>query len=77
MSSGWNWFGAILLVIAFALILSGVIYIESTGAVDSTFKVLLGFGITLLLIGFIVLFFGHYYVLFPQTIDKLPTTFLF
>lgn len=80
-SSSLNWSGSILLIIGFALILAAIIYIESKKVADTTFRVMLGVGIGLLFLGFIIIFAGHWSVFFPsvKTITtltestKLPT----
>lgn len=71
-SSALNWSGTALLLIGFALILSAIIYVEAKKTVNTTFRVLLGIGIGLLFLGFIILFAGHWSVFFPPI--STPTT---
>jgi hypothetical protein len=66
-SPTFNWIGTILLIIAFALILSAVIYIEYNKTVNSTFRVLLGIGIVLFLLALIIIVAAHWSVFFPPT----------
>ncbi len=84
-SSPLNWSGSVLLIIGFALILAAIIYIESRKVVNTTFRVLLGVGIALLLLGVIMIFAGHWSVFFPVTkvvqtvpdFTKLPTVVMY
>lgn len=68
-----NWAGVIFLVIGFALILSTLIYSEAKKTIDTTFRVLLGIGLGLLLLGLVLFVIGHWNIFFPMKTQYLMT----
>lgn len=68
-----NWSGVVLLVIGFALILAALIYSEAKQTMDTTFRVLLGVGLGLLLLALVLTIVGHWNIFFPVKTRYLVT----